>query len=248
MLNKDKINATVWAVLVKVAPQIFHPFDSQVVPEVRVVDLVVGRQLVHLVVGVRVFHLMVGRQLDFNVDHLALDILLSNYAQSVSEGFGGDNYERATHLWRFWQLWWSDSYLKVLVVTFMIELATHLWRFWQSWKSDPSLKVLVVRIMKEWPIFEGVDNYDRVTHLWRFWQLWWNDPSLKLLVVTIMKEWPIFDGFGGENYDGMTHLWGFWIMMEWPTFLPSHCPLVAVGQRGRHKPRRVLSSFGVWRI
>ena len=57
--------------------------------------------------------------------------------------------ELATHLWRFWQLWYSDPSLKVLVVTFMIEPATHLWRFWwkQSWQSDPPLKVLVVTSM-----------------------------------------------------------------------------------------------------
>ena len=54
---------------------------------------------------------------------------------------------------------------------------------------------------------------------WRswWWQLWRNVPSLKVLVVTIM--------------------------MEYLTFLPSHCPVVAVGQRGRRKPRRVLLSF-----
>ena len=44
------------------------------------------------------YYLVVGRQLDFDVNHLALNILLSNYAQSVPEGFGGDNHDRVTHL------------------------------------------------------------------------------------------------------------------------------------------------------
>ena len=70
------------------------------------------------------------------------------------------------------------------------------------------------------------------THFWRFWQLWHSDPSLKVLVVTIMIQWPIFEGFGGDKYD-----------YGWPTFLPSRCPVVAVGQKGRRKHRRVLLSF-----
>ena len=44
------------------------------------------------------YYLVVGRQLDFDVNHLALNILLSNYAQSVPEGLGGDNYDGTSHL------------------------------------------------------------------------------------------------------------------------------------------------------